>query len=150
MTTTPTIWKSSFPVNFGTTAGGQAGPQTVGLANGNFITVWADDTFGPSPGVDILGRIYDPNGVEIKSQFQVNAAGFSGNEADCRIAALPDGGFVMAYREPSGQGNGELVVEQFNADGVSVVSNTLLMQIYYTGFDLTVTNSGDYIVAFEK
>src|SRR5687768_14682385 len=97
MTATPTIWKPSFTTNVGSTAGTQASPQSIGLANGNILVVWEDDTNGPDAGIDVMGRIFDPEGEALGGPFQVNKTIYATDETGPKIVALPDGGFVMAY-----------------------------------------------------
>src|SRR5436190_16914093 len=97
MTTTPTIWKARFTPNFQSTAGEQIAPQSIGLANGNILTVWTDDTGGSSPGKDIMGQMFDPYGNNTGPVFQVNFAIVNQNETSPQLAALPDGGYVVAY-----------------------------------------------------
>ena len=89
MTTTPTIWKPAFVANIGATAGSQTVPRTIGLANGNFLVVWEDNTNGPSPFIDILGRMFTAEGVAIGSPFQVNSAVVASDETAPRRRTLP-------------------------------------------------------------
>ena len=124
LTTTPTIWKPSFTVNAGATDGSQTVPQTIGLKNGNILVVWEDDTHGPSPGLDVMGRIFDPEGNRVGDPFQVNAGITEGPETGPKIVALPDGGFVMAYGGYSVADGGFIVVQRFNSNNQAVSERT--------------------------
>ena len=100
MTTTPTVWLDSFQVN--TSATGFQGMQDiVGLSNGNFLVVFADDSgaVGTGNGRDIIGVIYDAEGSIVTTAFQVNTFGNADTEETPAIAATNDGGFVMVYED---------------------------------------------------
>ena len=49
MTTTPTVWKPKFFPNAAGTAGDQQRPESIGLANGNILTVWGTMRSAPRP-----------------------------------------------------------------------------------------------------
>jgi hypothetical protein len=72
MTTTPVLWKSSFSADAGFTLGSQKLAQTIGLANGNILVVWPDDSDsnGPSPFNDIVGRLFNPEGNALGAPFR--------------------------------------------------------------------------------
>jgi Ca2+-binding RTX toxin-like protein len=142
MTTTPTIWKPPTIVN--QTAGNQYQPQSIGLTNGNLLIVWGDNQFGTAPGADIVGAFYDPIFIPLGSQFEVNDLATEGNEFQARLAALPGGDFVMAYRKSS---DFSLVVERHNSEG-TIVSVRFINE-FVTHWDVTVNDDGDYIVAFD-
>ena len=124
MTTTPTIWKAEFFPNFANPAGNQGVPQTIGLANGDILVVWEDDTNGPSPGVDIFGRLFTPEGGPASAGFQVNRTITSSDETGPKLVALPDGGFVMAYGSFDASG-GFITVERYDSNLQSVSSRLI-------------------------
>src|SRR5215207_273661 len=97
MTTTPTTWLAPFTANAANTTGAQFNPYTIGLSNGNFLTVWTDDTSGTSPGNDVFGQIFGPEGDPAGAAFQVNSSFFADGEFLGSIAPQIDGGFVFAY-----------------------------------------------------
>ena len=152
MTTTPTIWKSTFNPGVTTLSGNQTVPQSIGLANGNILVVWQDDTDPTRPFTDIIGRILSPEGVPIGSTFQVNAAIWGGDETGPKIVALPDGGFVMAYGGYFEALGGFLVVERFNSAGQSLFSNVITDDLgSLTDFwEITADTTGNYTVVFER
>jgi hypothetical protein len=156
MTTTPTIWKAKFSVNLGSTTGEQMVPQSIGLANGNILIVWEDDTGGSSPGRDIMGRIFDPLGNPIGTgPFQINYTFTNSDEVAPQIVALPDGGFVAAYGSfNDGVGGDFIAVERFGSNGAETAYNLITDQNgglnnFYQA-KVTADNNGNYIVAFER
>jgi len=151
MTTTPTIWKSAFSLDAPAQLGNQTVPQTIGLANGNILIVWEDDTDSTRPGTDIIGQMFSPEAVAIGPVFQLNAAIWGSDETGPKIAALPDGGFVMAYGGYFESIGGFLTVERFNSSGQSLFSNIITdPRSSMTDWELSVDGAGNYTVVFER
>ena len=152
MTTTPTIWKSAFSPNPEAQTGIQSVPQTIGLANGNILVVWEDDTEATRPFTDIIGQLLSPEGVAIGTAFQVNSSIWAGDETGPKIVALPDGGFVMAYGGYFEAIGGFITVERFNSAGQSLFYNVITDDLgSLTDFwEITADSTGNYTVAFER
>ncbi len=123
MPTVPVTWLEEQTANT-TTANGQFDPEIVQLANGNILVLWTsnDDTgAGASAGTDVIGQIFSPEGVKIGGEISLNNFGFLQNERNGSIAALPNGGFVVAYeRSNISTGNVELCIDTYNAAGTYV------------------------------
>ena len=72
----------------------QANPGVVVLENGNVVVVYA--TFTTNTMQDVYGQMYTPAGVRLGGEFQINE--FTAfNQRSPSIAALPNGGFVVAW-----------------------------------------------------
>lgn len=102
--TTPITWLDAFKANTGTAATGlQETPHIIGLSNGNFLVAWEDSGSGasPSPGIDMVGKIFDAEGNVVRDAYQLNSIFFNDNEADFDMAATNDGGFIIAYVDAS-------------------------------------------------
>jgi Ca2+-binding RTX toxin-like protein len=148
MTTTPTIWKPEFTANAKYTKGLQYMPQTIGLANGNFLTVWTDDQSGTTYN-HVLGRFFDPEGNPLGERMQFSQAAQPISEYyHASIAAMPDGGFVLAYLCGT---NDDIMVKRFDSAGSLVATRVI------TDNDgdirepsITVDRQGNYIVAFMR
>lgn len=150
MTTTPTIWKAKFTANINGTTGNQSGPTTIGLANGNFLVVWEDTNFGPGVGRDIMGQLFDPLGNPVGLQFQVNQGLTVNNEFDPRLAAMPDGGFVMTYIS-NASGHNTIGVERYDSNGVLISSHSITGDDdFVSSPDIAVSAAGDYVVVFSR
>jgi serralysin len=102
-----------FTVN-STLTGFQGDPHMVGLAGGGFVTVWKSDVND----LDILARVFDANGNPTGSEFTVNNS-TAGLQTFGTIAALADGGFVIAWEDFTRNG-GDLLAQIFNANGSEV------------------------------
>ncbi len=150
MTTTPVVWKPSFIVNAGYTAGKQTVPQTIGLSNGNILVVWEDtsDINGPSTGIDVVARIFDPEGKPIAAPFQLNTAIVASDETGPKIVALPDGGFVMAYGSYLEAIGGFIEIQRYDANGTAMFSTSIIVR-EPTAWEITADAAGNYTVSFE-
>jgi Ca2+-binding RTX toxin-like protein len=151
MTSTPTIWKPAFIANTGATAGGQTVPRTIGLTNGNFMVVWEDNLNGPGPFIDIMGRMFNADGVALGTPFQINSAVVASDETGPKIVAMPDGGYVVAYGSYLEAIGGFIGIERFDANGFSVSSRFITdPNSSLTEWDLTVDSAGNYTVVYER
>ncbi len=121
MTTTPTFWRSLGQVNkndTGPTGVDQDDPVVIGLANGNLLVAYTDDTNSDDSanGSDIIGKIYSPLGAQIGNPIQLNTFRSVDDEGNPDIAALSDGGFVVVYEDVDASGT-SLIWEVFDASG---------------------------------
>jgi hypothetical protein len=105
-------------------------PRTIGLANGNFLTVWEDNTNGPVPFIDIMGQMFSAEGVALGSPFQVNSAITGSDETGPKIVAMPDGGYVIAHGSYLEAIGGPIGVERFDANGFSVSSWFITVSVW--------------------
>ena len=77
----------------------QKDPSVAAGADGNFLVVWASNG---SPGNDtdywsIQGQRFDPTGVPLGAQMQINAF-TTGNQEQPAVAASPNGEFVVVWQ----------------------------------------------------
>lgn len=77
----------------------QYNPAIAALKNGNFVVTW-HTTRDPQTidGDDIMARIFDKNGVEVKADFQVSTHDVT-HQRYPDIAALDNGNFVIVWRD---------------------------------------------------
>jgi hypothetical protein len=75
----------------------QINPAVATLTNGNVVIVWGSfDEAGSNSLQDVYGRIYSPAGQPLTGEFLINQ--FTPyNQRTPTIAALPNGGFVVAW-----------------------------------------------------
>ncbi|MEO1193394.1 MAG: calcium-binding protein [Pseudomonadota bacterium] len=128
MVTTPTLWKDLGQVNtgdVGATGDFQFDPVVTGLANGNFLVAYTDDSnsVDSDTGTDIIGRLYDAEGQALGNSFQLNSFRNIHEESDPEIAALSDGGFVMVYEDFDTAV--DIIFQKYNANGTSVDTGTV-------------------------
>ena len=146
MTTTPTIWKN-FTANFDSLPGLQLHPSAAAFADGSFIVTWTDDTKGSSPGADIFAQRFDAEGNAQGGAFQINTVSTARQEFPAHVAALPDGGMVIAYAVNNS--TEDIVIERRDASGRVVHTDTLNDVLNsFGGFGIAVAANGDYAVQF--
>ncbi|KQU01171.1 beta strand repeat-containing protein [Rhizobium sp. Leaf453] len=158
MTTTPRIWRIFQQANTtdtGTTADDQTGIKLVGLANGNFVALWesnTDDGAGADSGTDIIGQLYDAEGNAIGSEFRANQGFFVDDEGDFTAAALPGGGFVIAYEDTDGSGTA-IRYNILDANGVNVTTGTIAPDPGAQDLgapSITINTDGSFLVAYQQ
>ncbi len=87
-----------------TTADNQHEPAVAALAGGGFVVAWM--SFDPDGGgYGIQGRRYEAGGAAAGSEFAVSA-GSAGDRLFPSVAALTDGGFVVAWVSDGEDGSG--------------------------------------------
>ncbi|HJP21681.1 MAG TPA: hypothetical protein QF861_08995, partial [Alphaproteobacteria bacterium] len=124
---------SEFQINTFTT-GEQVGAKVAALADGGFVVTWS------SPGQDgdqrgVYGQRYDGNGNKDGSEFQVNTT-TAGDQVPGTVAALSDGGFVVAWYASGQDGSGwGIFGQRFDASGTAAGSE----------FQVNTYTSGDQL-----
>ena len=100
---------------------------TVGLAGGGFVTAWTEQPQPvlqqpPGPSEARFG-LFDAVGNPLKGDHTTGVLidNFLNINRDIHIAALPDGGFVVAYEDDgwSDGGTTDITARVFNADGTT-------------------------------
>ena len=103
-------------------------PSITVLSNGNFVVSWVSEerinnsTVGlvlEPDRVDIVARVFSPQGQPIGDEFTVNTAThFCGNPS---VASLANGGFVAVWSENSGRrpASWDVFSRVFQADGTT-------------------------------
>ena len=100
----------------------QEAPRIAGLSDGGFIAVWQNSSLD---GSDIYGQRFDKEGHAVGTEFQVNTytADF---QRSPDVAALADGGFVVAWASEGVDGAGQdgsgggVYAQRFGHDGAQV------------------------------
>lgn len=99
----------------------QEGPTVAGLTGGGFVVAWQSaGQDGTGNGYGIIGQRYDANGGRLGGEFQANE--FAANhQYEPSLAALQDGGFVIAWTSEGQDGSGTGVYgRRYDANGASV------------------------------
>ena len=115
---------SEFLVN-SITPNGQDMPVVAGLSAGGFVVSWRDSSGigGDSSKDAIKAQIFDAAGNRQGGEFLVNTQTIS-NQQQETIAALSDGGFVIAWADASGRGgdsdNYGIKLQIYDTNGVRV------------------------------
>ena len=103
----------------------QADPSVAALKNGGFVVTWHSNqqdeiTTVGGTNAGIFGQRFDSDGNTIGSEFQINAF-VVGNQQLSSVAALDDGGFVVAWDDSAQDGSLYGIFSQrFDSNGNSV------------------------------
>ena len=98
----------------------------VGLETGGFVAVWSSVGQDGS-GWGVFGQRFDNAGNAVGVEFQVNTTTLT-NQLDPSVAALTDGGFVVAWHDDTSDGNGPgIVAQRYNAAGQAVSRDGLTL-----------------------
>ena len=96
----------------------QTSPSVAGLAGGGFVVAWDSEQDGSESG--IYARRFDAAGVPLGGEFRVNTWTNS-DQLEPVLAALPDGGFLVAWHSYGQDGSAYGVYAQrFGAAGAAV------------------------------
>jgi hypothetical protein len=127
-------------------------PSIAGLVSGGFVVAW---TLAPGigPGGSVWFQRYDAAGTPIDGHVLVDGLGAINNQI--QVAALQDGGFVVAYRENSWDPTGsDITVQFYHADGTARSGHIRVNDNDVTAADesspsLTVLSNGFVVVGWE-
>ncbi|MFG5379629.1 putative Ig domain-containing protein, partial [Yoonia sp. R2-816] len=147
---------SEFVVNEFTN-GEQTNPSVTALADGHFVVTWTswDQQQGDTSSPAIKAGIFDANGVEIVSEFQVNEF-TNGIQSDPGVTALANGHFVVTWTSKDGQqGDDGYAVKAriFDANGVEIVSEFLVNEIthdFQGDASVIALVNGGFVVTWES
>lgn len=126
-------------------------------ADGAFVAVWTGSTFGAgSEGARVLGRRFDASGAPVGGEFQVNTL-TTNNQWFPAVAALPSGGFVVAFGSFVSAGSdtdGQSVQARLYDSNGTPLSAEFQVNTYtpdsQTFPELSVDAAGDFVVAFHS
>ncbi|WP_461537953.1 tandem-95 repeat protein [Spongorhabdus nitratireducens] len=132
------------PVQLNTaTTGDQEGIELAVRPNGGYVAVWTDKSQG-SEG-QIIGRLYDKDGVAESAEFRVDTSSVKTGSAN--VAVHDDGSFVVAWSDTNAGGRGQIEVQRFDASGSPVSSNSTAMTGNLHHPDVITLSNGDYVVS---
>lgn len=91
-------------------------PSIATLKKGGFVATW---TSSDGDGTDVYAKLYDDNGIALVDEFLVHTSA-TGNQGVQSIAAMEDGGFVVAWESSKGiDGLLEIYARRFDATGIA-------------------------------
>jgi len=102
------------------TLNAQQTPNVAALTGGGFVITWQDNS-GTAPDTSvsaIRARRYDASGAAQGTEFLVNTTTFN-DQIQPSIAALSNGGFVIAWADSSNGFNFDIRAQRYNASGVA-------------------------------
>ncbi|MEP0520984.1 MAG: hypothetical protein ABJO09_14150 [Hyphomicrobiales bacterium] len=109
-------------INTDVTASTQNEVSIASLSGGGFVVTWKDTSASDGSGASVRGRLYDANGVQLGSEFQVNTYSTS-SQHQSSVTGLSDGGFVVSWTSSGQDGsNSGIYGQRYDNAGVAVGS----------------------------
>ena len=129
-------------------------PTITGLSSGGFLVSWLVYNGSDDSSQEIKAQIFNSVGAKVGGEFSVNTIAF-GDQIDSTITALASGGFVMSWRDGSGQGGDifdtGIKAQIFNASGTKIggefLVNTVTWGSQYRP-TITALSSGSFVVSW--
>lgn len=135
-----------FPVNT-FTPGFQGSPSVTGLANGGYVVTWMSwNQDGSESG--IYGQRYAANGAPEGNEFLINTT-TAGSQESPSVAALINGGFVVAWDSRTDITSHSVFARQYNAAGVPQGEETPVSTIG-NGSSVIPLITGGFVVIWQS
>jgi Ca2+-binding RTX toxin-like protein len=131
-------------------------PTVTELSSGNILVVWFDgsQTAPDTTGAAVSAKIYSPDGTLLVDKFLINTV-TAGNQTEPTVAALPDGGFVVAWADDSRTDADKslqgIKAQVFGGDGGKVGEEFLVNSEYANGQtkpSIAVLDSGGFVISW--
>ncbi|MFD1627601.1 beta strand repeat-containing protein [Azospirillum griseum] len=87
------------------TQGDQYASRVASLPDGGFVVAYSSSGGEDGSGIGVFGQRYDAQGTAVGSEFIITDTTV-GNQEEPHLAARPDGGFVLTWVSPDGNGRG--------------------------------------------
>jgi alpha-tubulin suppressor-like RCC1 family protein len=135
-----------------TTAGDQSKPSIAGLADGSFVVVWQSTT-GDGNGMGVYAQMFRSNGVKSRAEFKVNTTVRS-HQSLPSVAALADGGFVVAWVSNLQDGSGlGIYAQRYNGTGAPVAAEFKVNKTTagnQTAPSVAGLDNGSFVIAWQS
>ncbi|MEX0283995.1 MAG: Ig-like domain-containing protein [Paracoccaceae bacterium] len=133
----------------------QVAPSVSALGNGGFVVTWQTyDTTQDGSGQAVKAAVFSSTGTQVGTEFLVNTETLS-NQIEPEVAALPGGGFVVAWQTADGTQDGSasaIKAQRFDDTGAKLGTEFLVN----TEFDssqimrsVTALANGGFVVAWD-
>ncbi|MDZ4251029.1 MAG: M10 family metallopeptidase C-terminal domain-containing protein [Sulfuritalea sp.] len=101
------------------TTNSQDSPSVTALPGGGYVVVWQSNGQDGS-GFGIYAQLFDAGGSKVGLETRVNTYSYNGQES-AKVAALPDGGYVVTWQSSGQDGSGYGVyLRRFDPEGNAV------------------------------
>jgi ELWxxDGT repeat protein len=133
-----------------------ADPAIAVLQDGGFVVTWTsgfprfnDTTTPDGSSAGVFGQRYDANGNKVGSDFQVNTIS-SDDQYDSSIAALSNGGFIVAWTSVNASSNTRQVsIQRYDANAIKVGGEIGIPNTYDTP-SITALGNGGFAVSGDQ
>jgi Ca2+-binding RTX toxin-like protein len=140
-----------------TTDGGQGPTAAASLPGGGFVVTWTDSSLqgGDSAGLSVKAQRFDDLGNKVGGEILVNTT-TALDQSDAAVAALPGGGFVVAWTDGSKTGAdtsfSAIRAQMFDADGAKIGGEWLVNSVTTGGQlrpSVAALADGRFMIAWE-
>ncbi|HEV2320378.1 MAG TPA: hypothetical protein VGV18_11550, partial [Verrucomicrobiae bacterium] len=148
--TTNYVWTNPTSTNDiavdSTTNGLQTAPAVTTLTNGDVLVVWSSfNRASPTSMMDVYGQLLTTNGTRIGTNFLINQ--FTPyNQRNPAVAALPNGGFVVAWVSEQERIVGQTNSADLPADSMLLPSVDVYERLYTISGSNAVPATGEILV----
>ncbi|WP_230530399.1 calcium-binding protein [Microvirga roseola] len=134
--------------------GYQLSPSLAALADGRFVAVWTQSipTGNDTSANSIRGRIFNADGTPAGDDFHINFK-TEGAQRLATVAALPNGGFAVAYDDMETTSIGSVRVAVFGSDGVRAGDEIVVSssgQVRIKGASMSALSDGRLLISWTQ
>ncbi|RUQ63973.1 calcium-binding protein [Azospirillum doebereinerae] len=104
----------------------QTTSRIAALNDGGYVIVWHSIGQDGS-GYGVYGQRFDAGGLRVGGEFHISTGMLTYDQGAPKVAALADGGFIVAWEqsEPDNVGS-DIYAQRFNASGAAVGGNVMI------------------------
>lgn len=153
MVTTPERWRALSNASLNDPLINSVNPDIIQLSNGDILVGWTSGSnagVGSPAGLDIIGARYDWQGSIQPGELRLNAGHFDHNEAEGKLAAVPNGDFLSVYVDRTATGS-TLYLDRFNLDGSAdggTVIDSAAIAGFHGPFDVAATSDTNAVIFY--
>ncbi|PWC43106.1 hypothetical protein [Azospirillum sp. TSO22-1] len=146
---------SEFIVNT-TTSSVQRQPSIAALSNGGYVVTWLDASGigGDASNGAVHGQVFAADGTRVGEEFLVNTT-TADQQHEAKVAALSNGGFVVAWRDESRSGGdtdnaavrGQVFTASAAKSGSEFLVNTITTAAQVSP-SITVLSNGNFVITW--
>ncbi|HEX8663226.1 MAG TPA: calcium-binding protein [Beijerinckiaceae bacterium] len=132
-------------------ANSQFTPTVTGLRNGDFVIAWGDwsEPLGSASDSNIRAKVFNSAGAVVRDDFRVNFFPYEVQQ-NPDIAALANGGFVVAWNQYSSSNSSDVHVAIRDASGTALTEGLATAAIggYQGGAQVTGLTDGNLVLTW--
>ncbi|GAA6153292.1 Ig-like domain-containing protein [Pseudoteredinibacter isoporae] len=126
----------------------QANPSITTLNDGRFVVSWDSPNTDGAP--QSMARLFDSNGDATGPEFSLSETDTP--QFQTHISASADGGFVVSWLAVSSEGEAQVTVQRYDANGNSLMNQAITVHSSESAFnskpEVAGLNNGDFVVTW--
>lgn len=137
--------------NHSSAQGNQSELTITALAEGGYVVTW--QAYTQSNSYDIFAQRYDSNGSALGAEARINST-IAGGQYSPSVAALPDGGYVVAWHSHNSDDYiSQVVTQRYDAAGKAAGGETPIdsnMNYSQNAAAISALSDGSYVLTWES